>query len=191
MGDISKNFDGKRALDFGCGKGRNIVNLISLAKFERIDGSDLSDKNIDYCRNKFSSKNHKFFLTSGVDTGNTQTDYYDFVMSTITLQHIPVYSIRRNILVDILRVLKNGGLFSFQMGFGGDLEDTLGRPRSKYFDDSIEAKSTNGNHDVRILSSEELVNDLIQIGFSEVETQVRDSYSDVGHPSWIYVKCTK
>ena len=164
---------------------------MSLAKFETIDGSDLSDKNIDYCRNYFSSNNHKFFLTNGVDTGNTQTDYYDFVMSTITLQHIPVYSIRRNILIDILRVLKNGGLFSFQMGFGGNLEDALGRPRSKYFDDSIGAKSTNGNHDVRVLTCEELVNDLIQIGFSKVETHVRDSYSDVGHPSWIYVKCTK
>ena len=112
-------------------------------------------------------------------------------MSTITLQLIPVYSIRRNILIDILRVLKNGGLFSFQMGFGGNLEDALGRPRSKYCDDSIEAKSTNGYHDVRVLSSEELVNDLIKIGLSEVEIQVRDSYSDVGHPSWIYVKCTK
>jgi SAM-dependent methyltransferase len=191
LGDINTNFDGKRALDFGCGKGRNISNLLSLAKFENVDGSDLSSENIKYCRNNFSSNTHTFFLTNGSDTGETKSDYYDFVMSTITLQHIPIYQIRRTILVDILRVLKPGGLFSFQMGFGSDLEDILGRPRSKYFEDAIGAKSTNGNHDVRILDSDELVSDLVQIGFSNVETQIKSSFSDIGHPSWIYVKCSK
>lgn len=191
LGDITKNFDGSRALDFGCGKGRNISNLLSLAKFKCIDGSDLSSENIKYCRNNFNSKSHTFFLTNGINTGETKSDYYDFVMSTITLQHIPVYQIRRNILIDILRVLKPGGLFSFQMGFGIDLEDELGRPRSKYFEDAIDAKSSNGNHDVRILDREELINDLVQIGFSKIETQIRGSFSDIGHPSWIYVKCTK
>jgi hypothetical protein len=77
------------------------------------------------------------------------------------------------------------------MGFGIDLEDELGRPRSKYFEDAIDAKSSNGNHDVRILDREELINDLVQIGFSKIETQIRGSFSDIGHPSWIYVKCTK
>jgi len=191
LGDINKNFNGKSALDFGCGKGRNISNLLSLAKFAIVDGADLSSENIKYCRNNFKGNTHTFFLTSGTDTGETKSDYYDFVMSTITLQHIPIYQIRRSILVDILRVLRPGGLFSFQMGFGSDLEDVLGRPRSKYFEDAIYAKSTNGNHDVRILDSEELVSDLVQIGFSNIETQIKSSFSDIGHPSWIYVKCTK
>jgi 2-polyprenyl-3-methyl-5-hydroxy-6-metoxy-1,4-benzoquinol methylase len=61
LGDINKNFDGKRALDFGCGKGRNISNLLSIAKFENVDGSDLSSENIEYCRNNFRSDTHTFF----------------------------------------------------------------------------------------------------------------------------------
>jgi hypothetical protein len=74
----------------------------------------------------FNSLNHNFFLTSGTDTGATKSDYYDFVLCTITLQHIPVYTIRSKILTDILRVMKPGGLFAFQMGFGVNLEDQPG-----------------------------------------------------------------
>jgi hypothetical protein len=65
-------------------------------------------------------------------------------MTTISLQHIPVYDIRRSILQDILRVLKPGGKFSFQMGFGPDLLDSLGRPRSGYFENSVTAESPMG-----------------------------------------------
>jgi hypothetical protein len=64
-------------------------------------------------------------------------------------------------------------------------------PRSSYFDDAVGAKSSNGNHDVRILHADELVNDVARIGFRKVETSIRESFSDIGHPSWIYVKCYK
>ena len=191
LGDVKNNFDGGRALDFGCGKGRNISNLLSLTKFKQVDGCDLSEENINHCRSVFNSLNHNFFLSSGTDTGATKSDYYDFVLSTITLQHIPVYTIRSKILTDILRVMKPGGLFAFQMGFGVNLEDQLGRPKSRYFDDAVDAKSSNGNHDVRILHTDEIVNDLAKIGLKKVETSIRESFSDIGHPSWIYVKCYK
>jgi SAM-dependent methyltransferase len=191
LGDVSNDFSGKLALDFGCGKGRNIRNLLTLAKFKAIDGSDLSEANIKFCRNTFDEFNHKFFLTNGMDTGYTTSNHYDLVISTITFQHIPVYEIRKSILVDILRILKPGGLFSFQMGFGPDLKDELGRPRSGYFENSVDARSTNGNHDVRVRNTEELVEDLIRIGFRNVRTTIRKSFSDAGHPSWIYVTCFK
>ena len=42
------------------------------------------------------------------------TNEYDFVMSTIALQHICVYDIRYSIMKDIHRVLKDGGVFTAQ-----------------------------------------------------------------------------
>lgn len=183
-------FRGARALDFACGKGRNVKNLLSLAQWELVDGCDLSEANINYCRANFKSCS-KFYVANGQDTGVPNSNYYDFVMTTISLQHIPVYDIRRSILWDILRVLKPGGRFSFQMGFGQDLSDLLGRPRSGYFENSFDANSTNGNHDVRVTSVVGFENDLREIGFTEITTLVRESFSDLGHPNWIYVHCFK
>ena len=183
-------FRGARALDFACGKGRNVKNLLSLAEWELVDGCDLSEANISYCRANFKSTS-QFYVANGQDTGVPNSNYYDFVMTTISLQHIPVYDIRRSILEDILRVLKPGGRFSFQMGFGPDLLDSLGRPRSGYFENSVTAKSTNGDHDVRVTSVSELETDLRNIGFTEIQSMVRESFSDMGHPNWIYVHCLK
>jgi hypothetical protein len=45
--------------------------------------------------------------------------------------------------------------------------------------------------DVRVHTEEEVINDLKEIGFVNITTEVRDSYSDDGHPQWIYVKCYK
>jgi len=136
-------FKGARALDFACGKGRNVKNLLSLAQWEHVDGCDLSEANIYYCKANFKSPS-QFYVANGQDTGVPNSNYYDFVMTTISLQHIPVYDIRRSILQDILRVLKPGGKFSFQMGFGPDLLDSLGRPRSGYFENSVTAESPMG-----------------------------------------------
>jgi len=183
-------FKGARALDFACGKGRNVKNLLSLAQWEHVDGCDLSKANINYCRANFNSPSH-FYVANGQDTGVPNSNYYDFVMTTISLQHIPVYDIRRSILQDILRVLKPGGTFSFQLGFGPDLLDSMGRPRSGYFENAVTANSTNGDHDVRVTSISELETDLRDIGFSEIQSEVRDSFSDMGHPNWIYVHCLK
>ena len=183
-------FKGARALDFACGKGRNVKNLLSLAQWEHVDGCDLSEANIYYCKANFESPS-QFYVANGQDTGVPNSNYYDFVMTTISLQHIPVYDIRRSILQDILRVLKPGGKFSFQMGFGPDLLDSLGRPRSGYFENSVTAESTNGDHDVRVTSVSELETDLRDIGFTEIQSVVRDSFSDMGHPNWIYVHCLK
>ena len=37
----------------------------------------------------------------------------------------------------------------------------------------------------------EVINDLKEIGFVNITTEVRESYDDSGHPHWIYVKCYK
>jgi hypothetical protein len=112
-------------------------------------------------------------------------------MSTIALQHIPVYDIRKSLITDLYRTLKSGGVFSFQMGYGKDLSDVNGRPRSSYFDNSYDASQTNGEYDVRVQNEEDLIKDMESIGFKNVTIEIRDSWSDIGHPQWIYVRCEK
>lgn len=186
-----KNFDGCNALDFACGKGRNVSNLLTLANWSRVDGVDISSGNIEHCTTTFDSKKSKFWITGGVDLGAAPSDFYDLVISTIALQHIPVYDIRKSIFLGIQRVMKAGGGLSFQMGYGADLSDVYGRPRSGYFENSYSAEGTNADHDVRITNADDVVKDLSSLGFVDISYEIRPSFSDVGHPSWIYVRCRK
>lgn len=182
---------GKNALDFACGKGRNVVNMQSLCEWNTVDGVDLSKANIDFCTEHYASSRSKFFQNNGVDLQDLNSDYYDFVMSTIALQHIPVYDIRRSLLLEILRVLKSGGLFCFQMGFGKGLVDEIGRPRSSYYENIYNASRTNSEYDVRVQDETEVIEDLSSIGFVSINTTIRPSFSDIGHPEWIYIQAYK
>jgi len=61
-------------------------------------------------------------------------------------------------------------------------------PRSSYFENVYDAQNTNSAYDVRIQKEEDVVNDLINIGFVNIKTEIRKSYSDNGHSQWIYIK---
>ena len=183
----------KTALDFACGKGRNVMNMLELCDWKRADGIDISDNNIQFCNSNYIGWPTEWYVNNGTDVSDLKTNEYDFIMSTIALQHIPVYDIRRSLLSDLLRTLKPGGLFSFQMGYGEGLDDPLGanRPRSSYFENIWEATATNSEHDVRIQSEKEVTDDLLDIGYVDVSTVIKEAYSDSGHTHWIYVKCYK
>jgi ubiquinone/menaquinone biosynthesis C-methylase UbiE len=193
LGDLKNKdkWEDKLALDFACGKGRNIVNMFSIANFSRIDGIDISKNNINWCLQHYNNINSNWYCNNGINVSDLQNNEYDFIMSTIALQHIPVYDIRKSLITDLLRVLKPGGLFSFQMGYGKNLDDQFNRPRSPYFANEWTAKSTNSGHDVRVQSEKEIIDDLKNIGFTNITTQIKESYSDAGHPQWIYIKCYK
>jgi ubiquinone/menaquinone biosynthesis C-methylase UbiE len=193
LGDLKnkENWNGKVGLDFACGKGRNITNMLNLCDWHRVDGIDLSTGNIDYNKETYKNQNSNWYANNGVDVSELKDDEYDFIMSTIALQHIPVYDIRKSLITDLFRTLKPGGVFSFQMGYGKDLIDVNGRPRSSYFDNSYDAAQTNGEYDVRVQNEEELIKDMEGIGFKNVTIEIRDSWSDIGHPQWIYVRCEK
>jgi ubiquinone/menaquinone biosynthesis C-methylase UbiE len=193
LGDLKnkENWDGKTALDFACGKGRNVTNMLNLCDWGRVDGIDLSTGNIDYNKETYRNQNSNWYANNGVDVSELKDEEYDFIMSTIALQHIPVYDIRKSLITDLFRTLKSGGVFSFQMGYGKDLIDVNGRPRSSYFDNSYDASQTNGEYDVRVQNEEDLIKDMESIGFKNVTIEIRDSWSDIGHPQWIYVRCEK
>ena len=113
-------------LDFACGPGRNIVKYNG--RFKRLDGVDISPVNIEKAQSYTSNRGIETILynSSGTDINVVPSNEYDFVMSTIALQHICVYDIRYSIMKDIHRVLKDGGVFTAQMGFGSPSPLTVG-----------------------------------------------------------------
>ena len=192
LGDLKdkENWEGKIGLDFACGKGRNVTNMLNQCDWVRVDGIDISDGNISHNKNEYQSQNSNWYCNNGTDVSELNDNEYDFIMSTIALQHIPVYDIRKSLITDLFRTLKPGGTFSFQMGYGKGLESTIG-PRVSYFENHYDAPGTNSICDVRVHTEEEVINDLKEIGFVNITTEVRESYDDSGHPQWIYVKCYK
>ena len=192
LGDLkdSDKWDGKVALDFASGKGRNVTNLLSLCNWSRVDGIDISEGNIEFCKMLYGTRMSNWYCNNGVDVSDLNDNEYDFIMSTIALQHIPVYDIRKSLITDLFRTLKPGGLFSFQMGYGEGLESPLG-PRSEYYANTYDAHGTNSHHDVRVHNESDVIDDLTNIGYVNITTEVRDAFSDSGHPQWIYVKAYK
>lgn len=191
LGDLKdkQKWDGKIALDFACGKGRNITNMFNLCNWARVDGVDISEANIRHNKSEYSHQASNWYCNNGIDVSELNNNEYDFIVSTIALQHIPVYDIRKSLITDLLRTLKSGGLFSFQMGFGKEILST--ENRVAYFENYYDADGTNSICDVRIQNKEDVIIDLTEIGFTNITTEVKESYSDNGHPQWIYVKAYK
>jgi ubiquinone/menaquinone biosynthesis C-methylase UbiE len=176
----------KIGLDFACGPGRNLVKYST--RFKRLDGVDISPVNIEKARNYTNSYNinPNLYISNGIDISIVPNDEYDFVMSTIALQHICVYDIRYSIMQDIHRVLKDGGMFTAQMGFGSPSPMTVG-----YYENYYDAEGTNRACDVCIENIEQLSEDLFKIGFKDFEYKIaRVGPGDV-HPNWIYFNCIK
>jgi ubiquinone/menaquinone biosynthesis C-methylase UbiE len=184
----SSTFIDKVGLDFACGCGRNVFNLVN--RFKRMDGVDISTELVKTCidnRNNLNIDETKasFYACNGVSLDIFSDNTYDFIMSTIALQHICVYSIRFNYFKEFFRVMKPGGLLSFQMGFG------LGHPMTRdYFEDYYDATGTNSACDVRVMDPEFILGDLRKIGFTNITYTISDAYDDM-HKQWIFVKAYK
>lgn len=176
----------KVGLDFACGPGRNIVKYSH--RFKRMDGVDLSPINIE--KAKEYTKNNgiysELYTSSGIDINVVPSEKYDFVMSTIALQHICVYDIRYSIMSDIFRVLKTDGIFTAQMGFGSPSPMTVG-----YYENYYDATGTNRRCDVCVETTEQLENDLIKIGFKDFKYVITNVGPGDCHPHWIFFNCKK
>lgn len=179
----------KKALDLGCGTGRNICNLLRMANWKRVDGVDISKNNLIEAEKLLKEDGipdgrYKLFKNNGVDLKVLENNFYEFVMSTIVLQHIPVYTIRYSLMSEVYRVLQDEGVFSFQMGFG------VGYGKSKYYDNTYTATGTNSEHDVEVSDPEQLLGDLKKIGFKYSNYVIKKAFDD-GHPFWIYALAIK
>jgi ubiquinone/menaquinone biosynthesis C-methylase UbiE len=180
--------NGKTALDFGCGPGRNIVKFAN--RFQTIDGVDISEGNLEKALVWFQENNlattPKLFKNNGIDLSNIKSESYDVVFSTICLQHICVYDIRYSLLNEFFRVLKPGGHFCAQMGFGPRHPTSVG-----YYENFYDAHGTNSACDVRIESVDEIKSDLEKIGFTNFEYDIRPVGPGDHHSEWIFFRARK
>ena len=180
----------KTVLDFGCGCGRNVQNILNNFTVLEAHGCDISANNIAHCTATTPAvtngkMNFKFITTDGQSLYPLESNMYDMIMSTIVLQHICVYSIRKKILTDMYRCLKPGGFVSLQMGFGP------GHPRtSDYYEDAVHAKSTNSLYDVRVDNVEQIEKDMTDIGFINFTHTISHPWTD-SHHYWIYFSAYK
>lgn len=189
---LLEKFDGKLkyALDFGCGMGRMMNRM--LHHFEFVHGIDLMESNLKYAsryllEHGWPEKNFCLFQSDGLGCKVQNGIEYDFIYSTICLQHIPVYEIRRKIISDIFSITKKGGQCCLQMVFGLD-------NGTYWFDNVYGAYSTNGGHDVSIPDETHLDlirKDLIGIGFSSVEFTQRESPHEDFQVRWLFIHLRK
>lgn len=174
-------------IDWACGPGRNIVRYKD--RFKRLDGVDISPVNIEkavgYLKNN-GIVDSNLYVSNGVDLDIIESNTYDFVMSTIALQHICVYDIRFSILSEIHRILKPGGMITFQMGFGSPSPRTVG-----YYENFYEATGTNRKCDVCVESPSQIEGDLNKIGFKYFKYVIGQVGPGDIHPNWIYFNAVK
>ncbi len=102
----------ERALDFGCGVGRLTRALGS--RFAEAIGVDISAAMIDQARRLnegFAAC--EFRVNAASDLGQLETESFDFVCSSIALQHIPSVPEIEQYVLEFLRVAKPDGLIVF------------------------------------------------------------------------------
>lgn len=181
------------ALDYGCGPGRCIIKFNN--KFRRIDGVDIALNNLRNaklnCLANLGKCESNLYVTDGCSIPIVD-ESYDLVYSVICLQHICSYDIRFNIMKEAYRVLKPGGYFCFQMGFGKRFLFDPELKSSDYYDNVFNARGSNGWHDVEVLDETNLVSDLIyKIGFRNYESDIRPTGPGDVHQNWIWVRVRK
>jgi SAM-dependent methyltransferase len=176
------------ALDFGCGPGRCLVKYAG--RFSRVDGADLAAANLVAARAWLAANGVSpppaLYQTDGVSLAGVPSAAYDVVFSTICLQHIPVHTIRVGLFREFARVLKPGGWFTAQMGYGDS-----GDPRGVgYYADRWDAPGTNGGCDATVVAPAQLGGDLAGAGFdgASFESAVRPAGPNDWHQNWIFFR---
>jgi SAM-dependent methyltransferase len=186
--------------------------------FLKVDGADISKKLVEEARR--ANPDSDFFVTNGDDLGETPLNTYDFVYSTIALQHIAVKSIRLEIFKAISGVLKNGGKATLQMAYSNEYPFRIKRDyilndyrlmlwkkdnrHAAWNEDKINATGTNSACDVYInKKSLHLVKDdlekyfrNVRFWFSDVEIMYKSLHPAASHmdywPShWIFMHVEK
>lgn len=185
---LFKDFDTSNliALEYGCGPARNIIKFND--RFARIDGVDISENVIGKAAYNLSIEG---IIGSNLKSCNGESipfedSSYDVVFSVICLQHICCHEIRFAIMKDVYRVLKSGGHFCFQMGFGAGKDASVVYTENNYY-----AKGTNGMFDVNISDEKFLQEDLEKIGFKNFKFDIRPVGPGDAHQNWIFVQVEK
>ena len=172
-------FEGELGFEYGCGAGRNLLNLLVAGPFARVDGIDISKSN---------ARNSMRFIEDNLGKGRTivtqgngyschpfPSNSYMFVISHQVFIHIPNRKIRKSILLDLVRILKPGGMAVI------------------HFKTMSSAVGYEENHDrfpknvtVSIADKNLLLEDFLSVGFAEVKIEACSNYVD-GKPEFYVV----
>jgi SAM-dependent methyltransferase len=102
----------RRALDFGCGVGRLTQALAP--RFDEVWGVDIAPAMIELAEsyNRYGER-CRYLVNEAGDLGRFPDGYFDFILSLITLQHMPPDT-AKSYLKEFVRVLVRGGVLIFQ-----------------------------------------------------------------------------
>jgi ubiquinone/menaquinone biosynthesis C-methylase UbiE len=103
-----------RALDFGCGLGR--LTRAFARHFDECVGVDISESMVMRARELNAGVSGVSFVVNRADDlSRFEDESFDFLYSTIALQHVPDRSAIESYIADFCRVLRPGGLAVFQL----------------------------------------------------------------------------
>jgi ubiquinone/menaquinone biosynthesis C-methylase UbiE len=101
-----------RALDFGCGAGRLTQALAK--RFDRCSGVDVAASMLEAARKLDPPQNCEFVLNERSDLSVFPDKSFDFIYSSIVLQHIP-HPFAIAYIAEFCRLLAPNGLLVFQI----------------------------------------------------------------------------
>jgi SAM-dependent methyltransferase len=111
--DLPWPLNRRAALDFGCGVGR-LTRALCL-HFEQVEGVDIAPSMVEAAQrlNRFPDR-CRYHLNLADDLALFSDGSFDFIYSTLVLQHIhPVFA--RRYVAEFVRLLSEGGLAMFQI----------------------------------------------------------------------------
>lgn len=102
-------------LEIGCGVGR-LLSKMQSQPHRLLIGVDISSNMIDLCRQRVPEDSRtKLFVSSGADLSMIPTQSVDFCYSNDVFIHIADIDVIRSYFNEIVRVLKPGALFRFNV----------------------------------------------------------------------------
>jgi SAM-dependent methyltransferase len=183
-----KNLATQVALDFGCGPGRMIEQLSEV--FARVDGVDINPSMLAAAKRLADEKGFKslFFETNGQSIENIDKQEYDFIYSTICMQHICVHEIRNGLFTEFYRILKSDGRIAVQLAYT-EYEEAF-EQHARWGENRYNVLATNSAHDVLVTSESipDILSDLMKIGFVDLSYVITEPPLRVGYyTGFIYV----
>ena len=110
--ELGKPLELRRALDFGCGAGR--LTRALAGRFETAVGVDIAEGMVETARALNSDLDGcEFRVNRSVDLGQFGDGEFDFVYSSLVLQHLPDRELVRGYVAEFLRVAAPTGLVVF------------------------------------------------------------------------------
>lgn len=95
----------KTLLDVGCGRGGGIALYKKFYNLKEINACDITDKNIDYCKQKHKGINFKVCNAENLIYADNQ---FDIVTNVESMCY---YKNKKQFLLEVKRVLKKDGIF--------------------------------------------------------------------------------